>query len=652
MTQIVGVSPRLCLGGWRTIARWLPLSLLIGVAGSCARDDIAAPNRLSHAPTDGPRRTTTTLGTYTMPIYATNTANNGTLTLTPTGYIIPANTYFRIRIRGSVIVTSNPAYLAAYGSNCCSEDGTYGPGGTAYVNELRVQAQIRYTDNSGTLAVNFPGLGYGPSAPDSAVSAIMFASKAAEVWVGRNGINGSQNDNCCNWLIGMYSMAGSQTATVEVLTNFVHLTPAPAAVKAGQTVHFQMSLDDGTPATVWQWSWTKDPGSNANPISGCANAWDFCNGTVWGPGTLSGRTDYGWASAHVIVYNNFTVTADSTTVHRGDSVTFTSKYDGTPGPAARWKWIPDDTSSDQVACPSGSSGCRKAIHGPGKMWAFTATSGGDSASVHIAALSRKLLLSPSDTIWVWKDSLVDFEASAEGGAQLIGLRWLWDELGSSQPVGARSATMQRRAQRPMTAVGTSTCADGIKVCEDQVLDSYVRSVKATVDDSAQTKSVAVMAVDMPPSLDSASLILPEPTNPKELGWCFLPPTHLPICNQVRPMRDTALKIANDSAAAHDTVAVDNKYDAWRHALWSALMTYAFGAEIAKQIGDNHEYGQIDSPIQKVHKSSCMDLVNNQRGREIALAHMPQPSLAQLISYITQAVNLQTSPFDCPNTKPW
>src|SRR6185503_6449228 len=109
-----------------------------------------------------------------------------------------------------------------------------------------------------------------------------------------------------NWLIGMYSMAGSQTATVEVLTNFVHLTPAPAAVKAGQTVHFQMSLDDGTPATVWQWSWTKDPGSNANPISGCANAWDFCNGTVWGPGTLSGRTDYGWASAHVIVYNNFT----------------------------------------------------------------------------------------------------------------------------------------------------------------------------------------------------------------------------------------------------------------------------------------------------------------------------------------------------------
>jgi hypothetical protein len=106
------------------------------------RDNVTSPNTSPRSPGDTPSRTTTTLGTYTMPIAATNTANNGTLSLTPTGYIIPANSYFRIRIRGSVILTSNPAYIAAYGSNCCSENGTYGPGGTAYVNELRVQAQI------------------------------------------------------------------------------------------------------------------------------------------------------------------------------------------------------------------------------------------------------------------------------------------------------------------------------------------------------------------------------------------------------------------------------------------------------------------------------------------------------------------------------
>jgi hypothetical protein len=103
------------------------------------------------------------------------------------------------------------------------------------------------------------------------VSAITFTSKQAEVWIGRNGVNGSQNDNCCHWNIGMYSMAGSQTATVEVLTDFVHLTPSPVYKKAGQVVHFQMALDDSTPATVWQWSWTKDPGSNANPLSGCVD---------------------------------------------------------------------------------------------------------------------------------------------------------------------------------------------------------------------------------------------------------------------------------------------------------------------------------------------------------------------------------------------
>lgn len=139
MTPIVGV-PRLSLGGWRTLARSLPVPLLVAAAVSCNRDEVAGPNRPTAR--EGPSRTTTVLGTFTMPIYETNTQNNGTLALTPTGYIIPANSYFRVRIRGSVIVTSNQFYLDAYGSNCCSEDGTYGPGGTAYVNELRVQAQI------------------------------------------------------------------------------------------------------------------------------------------------------------------------------------------------------------------------------------------------------------------------------------------------------------------------------------------------------------------------------------------------------------------------------------------------------------------------------------------------------------------------------
>jgi hypothetical protein len=349
----------------------------------------------------------------------------GAVTVGPTGYTIPANSYFRIRVRGSVILSSNPLFLATFPNTaCCSENGSYGPGGTAYVNELRVGALIHYTDNSGSSGINFPGLGYGPSAPDSAVSAVAFTTKEAEVWIGRNGVNGSANNNVGSGNVGMYSMSGSQTATIEILTDFVHLTPSPA-VKAGQTVHFQMATDDGTPATVWQWSWTKDPGSNANPISGCANAWDFCNGTVWGPGTLSGRTDYGWASAHVTVYSSFALDADHLSVMYGDTVTFTPKYDGVAGPAARWQWLPSDTSSDHSACASGVTTCKKEMHGSGKMWAFTSTgAGGDSDHKDI------VVTIPTLTLGAFQQSgapgrTVTFRPAWSDGRAITSASWSW-----------------------------------------------------------------------------------------------------------------------------------------------------------------------------------------------------------------------------------
>jgi hypothetical protein len=219
-------------------------------------------------------------------------------------------------------------------------------------------------------------------------------------------------------------MEGTQTATVELLTDFVHLTPTPAAVHAGQMVHFQMALDDGTPATVWQWSWTKDPGSNANPLSGCANAYDFCNGTVWGPGTLSGRTDYGWASAHVIVYSNFTLDADRASVHVGDTVRFTPKYDGAPGPAARWRWAPAAGSNDSTACANGVSPCKKAMLASGTMWAYTSTTPGqgDSASAAVTVVPGRITLTGGGVFR--PGDVATFTAGSTVGA-LVVTGWEW-----------------------------------------------------------------------------------------------------------------------------------------------------------------------------------------------------------------------------------
>jgi hypothetical protein len=64
-----------------------------------------------------------------------------------------------------------------------------------------------------------------------------------------------------------------------------------------------------------------------------------------------------------------------------------------------------------------------------------------------------------------------------------------------------------------------------------------------------------------------------------------------------------------------------KADGYRHCVWSCLMTYDFGAEDAKEIGDNHEAagkrnGQSDADIN-------MDLHNNKIGRVCGVNKRPE-----------------------------
>jgi hypothetical protein len=625
------------LAGAAPWARAIAGILTALMLADCGSEHPTGPPGLEHRPDATASHTITSLGTYSIPIPADNTnsyalccnytTTSGAQSLTGTGIVIPAGTLYRVRVRGRVTVAPNPAHQAAYPNNSdYSASGTYGPGGTSRGGaELLVIMQLHNVDGSGVITVNLSGAQTGTGAPDTASTQILYAAKAAELWVGRVGITGGTNDNCCHWGIGSYALTASQTATVEQLTNFVHLTATPAFVHSGQQVTFKVDNDDGTPQGVSGWTWARDPGTSANPPNGCFWAINPCTAAVFGSGTMTARTDYGAPSAHVTVYTNFTLDADSTTVHVGDTVTFTPKYDGHPGNAARWRWAPDDSSGDTVACDANLGTCKKKIHAAGTMWAYTATSGGDSASKHVSVLARrKLLLSPADTIWVWSGSAVTFVASADGGAALSHIHWSADDA-SLQGVRRPPASRGGARRNTTTAVGSTTCADDVETCQDESLGAYIRSVTATVDDSIQIQSVIVEAVEMPASPDSASLMLPEPTNPKEILYCF----HHPLnCRDVRAMRDTALKFAFDSATAHDTVAVDNIYDAWRYALWSALMTYAFGADQAKIIGDNHEYGEIDSSDPKRHNASCMDLTTTNeaaRSRLRTCLSRPLPS---------------------------
>jgi hypothetical protein len=64
-------------------------------------------------------------------------------------------------------------------------------------------------------------------------------------------------------------------------------------------------------------------------------------------------------------------------------------------------------------------------------------------------------------------------------------------------------------------------------------------------------------------------------------------------------------------------------DAYRHCVWSCLMTYEFGAEDAKEIGDNHESaGNRRNPPQPKNEE-VMDKSNNQTGRACGVNKRPE-----------------------------
>lgn len=62
----------------------------------------------------------------------------------------------------------------------------------------------------------------------------------------------------------------------------------------------------------------------------------------------------------------------------------------------------------------------------------------------------------------------------------------------------------------------------------------------------------------------------------------------------------------DGSSTHN-----NEFDAMRHALWSALLTLALGADGAEAWTDAHEWGPLDPD------EVCMDQHNNSVGRQIA-----------------------------------
>ena len=76
--------------------------------------------------------------------------------------------------------------------------------------------------------------------------------------------------------------------------------------------------------------------------------------------------------------------------------------------------------------------------------------------------------------------------------------------------------------------------------------------------------------------------------------------------------------------------------AYRHVLWSFLLTKEFGSEFAKQVTDAHEIGAVKRATQADHK---MDYNNNKAGRDYAKAGYAEDMLLELVRTNPQVIRV-------------
>lgn len=248
---------------------------------------------------------------------------------------------------------------------------------------------------------------------------------------GRNGIAFACDD------VGGYLMSGSQTLTVEEITNTLKLTPPEYYVHPGTRVTFTASMADGSPlGTTINWAWMADSlharsvagicGTNANPCSVTPTV----SGTVRVVGNVLGKMRE--AKGHVTVYQDFTLESDSTNAHRLSNVRFTPKVDGKTAKAARWRWEPSVPGTpDSTACGADTT-CVKQIVAGGRMWAYLATTGGDSAMAPVTLVPDSLQLTATPSAVRLRDN-VTFTATATNTSFSI-VRWSFE--GRTPPCGS------------------------------------------------------------------------------------------------------------------------------------------------------------------------------------------------------------------------
>jgi hypothetical protein len=404
---------------------------------------------------------------------------------------------------GSITITITPYHSDLM---LTADSTTYHPGSIASFNLFLSPTTVNghalpYTADSSWWVPDSDTAGGDPS--EQAMSGPGLAAMGNPS-TGHRVIVGSGTMSVSGWVNGEW-----QKKSVHLGAPALKLTTNTSRVRPGDSVTFTPSWTDGASVsagniTGWTWTPAVPPGHSTT----CATVMP-CKAKIQDAGTMkvsvtrNGVTRT--AKADVGIYSSFRLDVDRSTALYGDTATFTPKYDDLPGSAARWRWVPADTSShDTLACDPGVTFCKKRMIGSGTMWAYTSSTpgSGDSASKQVTVASGRLTLSGGGTFHLGE--VASFAAGATGGV-LVVTNWSWNpgsggsgmnKLPRLLPRLTRQLGMGGKPPRRMM-LGSSPeapCSAGALTCADTVGSSGMMSVFGTVDGVPDSASVPVTLI--------------------------------------------------------------------------------------------------------------------------------------------------------------
>jgi hypothetical protein len=327
---------------------------------------------------------------------------------------------------GSITITIKPYHSDMV---LVADSTMYHPGSIATfnltLNPTTVNGHgIPYVADSSWWVPDSPGDGGDPSEQAMSGPGIAALNNPS---AGRRVVVGSGTLSISAWVNGEW-----QRKSVHINAPSLNLVAEPGRIHPGDSVKFTPSWTDGASVTsVNGWTWTASNPPGATTTTACAGL-VVCKTKVQEPGTMkvtvvrNGVTRT--ATAHVTVYSTFRLDADNVTPNYGDSVTFTPKYDDSPGPAMRWRWVPADTSvHDTLACDPGITNCKKQILESGTMWAYVSSTAGSGDSASKSVTMRNHLELHAAPALVAPGGVVTFRPYLNGHpTQAVSWKWMPD----------------------------------------------------------------------------------------------------------------------------------------------------------------------------------------------------------------------------------